>query len=1163
MADTTMPWDPVGEETTMPWDEIGGGGESSEDDALLPEIDVSENMYDSFATIGEARAYYAKIIERDEEGNIKHPDVSVVNDSPSINDANKVYVYTNPNTGERNRIYTPNRAMFGFSDRPTVNAMQLAGAGISESLQDVVETGAAIIDKAPQAVANALDYASYTDDSPAAKLADKVSTIQPNLTEKVQANTFGTKTEGIGASLIADGLPAVIAAFAPGLGIYRVGQTITQGLANAPKVIQLMGNVIRTAPAALIGEAAAVSTVGIEEDTFLFGPGQVFGDISPDLGDDASARVLEQRMNMLADGMLAGGVISAVGKTVKDVGTLGYDLLLSAYFTLAKPEREVYLRLSAELANLGEDATEEQLAVVRQNIAKIIEENKEILVRDINNLDENRPVILDTVSAYLKGGLEQGDAANAQRIRAGQVNSAGGEQVKEAMDRPVVELNTQLGAQADNLTEGSTNQAVLQDSANEFVDVARRDTTQILEQNAQELQAEYNRKAGGLVQAIGDDLGLIARLEDASGTQIADPKTAARVDIQNGLEESYTRMVDEKNSRYAAIQGGTVDERAIFDLFSRMPVEEITKASVAFSRGNNILREVQPRMIEVLEETDDGVEELVRRLETDDEVVERLGQFLDANGADFGFFYTKLRPEFAQLASAAFDNNNPLLGRYYRDVLNFIDEDMLDVVAKRDPELADAAMEAKRYYKDEFAPIWRDTDSMEQFSNLWDSTLGRTPRSDMEKIVTQTEPFRPGFNAKAEDLTKGILEGGNTARTVNLARAIDGASDPTAIADYMIVDTINNFYNQIKNTGLEDGAIIATQDGRLLTADLSNLTMTLRNYAEQLNALAQTSPEMADKVTSLNTFIARVEEASQSANAVKNVEDVLAGVQQASEGMLKDVEDSVISNFFNTERTPALKRLLQTGSGDSIVTTSNPQAAFEKIFGAGQRLGGESRQRVTELMDIIAQQPEAEQVILTKGLKLAYNNFLTSKVFAKTPELGGVMPVRSAGIGDMLTDRDSALDLGRIIYRDTPEIPDAMEAILTAAKETTDTARATPIRSQSATGFNVAARSASTRLIYLAVGPLSRAGARLRALSNLGIDKLDAETRANNILNSIMANPDEYLALARKYNRNPRDPLMEDLMVGFIGRALVKSEGDSDQEVEDMLKNASESIPRP
>ena len=1128
--------------------------EEEEQDALLPEIDVSENMYDSFATIDEAQAYYNKIIERDENGNILHPDVSVVNDSPSIMPQNKVYIYTNPNTGERNAIYRPNRSYFGLSNKPTVNAFQLATAGIGESIQDVAETGAAIIDKTPQAVAGALKSASYTDDSPAAKLADKVNTIQPNLTEKVQANTFGTKTEGIGASLIADGIPAVMAAFAPGLGIYKAGQTVTQGLANAPKIIQLLGNVVRATPAALAGEAAAVATVGSDEDTFLFGPNQIFGDISPDLGDDASARVLEQRINMFADGMLAGGVITAVGKTAKDVGTLGYDLLLSAYFNVAKPERAVYMRLSEELANLGDNASEEQLAAVRQNITKIIQENKEVLVRDINNLDTERPIVLDTIGALLKGGLEQGDAANAQRIRAGQVNSAGGEQVKEAMDAPVVELNTQLSAQADDLAAGSTNQAVLQDSADSLVNIARTDAQNVIEKNAAELQAEYNSKAGGLVQAISDDLGLIARLEDASGTQIADPKTAARVDIQDGLENSYTIMVGEKNARYAAVKGGEVDAKAVYNLFSRMPVEEVSKASVAFSRGNNILREIQPRMIEV----DEGGEDLVRRMETEEEVIDRLEEWLETNKADFGFFYTKLRPEFAQLASAAFESNNPLLGGYYRDVLNFIDNDMLDHVADANPELADAAIEAKRYYKEDFARIWRDTDAMEQFSALWDSTLGRTPRTAQDTIVTRTEPFRPGFNAKAEDLTKGILEGGNTARTVNLARAIDGASDPTAIADYMIVDTINNFYNQIKNTGLEDGAVIATQDGRLLTADLSNLTMTLRGYAEQLNALAQTSPEMAEKVNSLNTFIARVEEASQSANALKNVENVLAGVQQASEGMLKDVEDSVISNFFNTERTPALKRLLQTGSGDSIVTTSNPQAAFEKVFGAGQRLGGESRQRVTELMNIIAEQPQAEQVILMKGLKLAYNNFLTSKVFAKTPELGGVMPVRSAGVGDMLNDRDSALALGRIIYRDSPEIPDAMETVLSAAKEATDTARATPIRSQSATGFNVSARSASTRLIYLAVGPLSRAGARLRALSNLGIDKLDAETRATRILNNILANPDEYLALARKYNRNPRDPLMEDLMVGFIGRALVKSEGDADQEIEDALSESAE-----
>ena len=394
--------------------------------------------------------------------------------------------------------------------------------------------------------------------------------------------------------------------------------------------------------------------------------------------------------------------------------------------------------------------------------------------------------------------------------------------------------------------------------------------------------------------------------------------------------------------------------------------------------------------------------------------------------------------------------------------------------------------------------------------------------------------YKRQFEPKVEDLTRSILEGGNTARIKNLATAIDGAADPGAIADYMIVDTVNNFYNAIKTSGLEQ-------------ADLSSFTSTLRQYAEQLNTLAKTSPEMADKINSLNNFIARVEDASRSKTAVTDIEKVLAGVNEASKDMLGEVENSVLKKFFNTERTPRLAKLIG-GDSNKIMTTSNPQASFEEVFGAGQRTGGESRQRVTELMDIISEQPPGEQVVLIKGLKLAYNNFLRDgKILAKTPELGNVTPVKSAAIGDMLINRDSALDLGRIIYRDQPSVVNAIETILQSAKEATDSARATPIRSQSATGFNVAARSASTRLIYLTVGPLNRLGARLRALSNVGVDRMDTDTRANAVLNEILANADEYVALADKYNKNPRDPLLQDLMLGFIARAFIKTEIDDEQ----------------
>ena len=1130
MADTTtMPWDEV---EAMPWDDVGSGPDTEEEES----IDVSTEMYDMFETDKESTAFekaqarYDELTARNEDGTLKNPDVSVVNDSPSLMEGSKVYVYTDPNTGERNVINPPRKSkfgnLFGFAgeDNPTVSIGQTLYGGFAESAGDTVETAAAIADKG----------------------AEKLG-VDTNLTETVQDNTFGIKTDTIGSSLIADGIPAMVGAIVPGTAVYKAGQGVTNALRNAPKIVQLLGNAVRAAPAAIVGESIATAGTGTEEDTWLFGEGKVFGDVSNlvDLGDDVAADVLNKRMNVFVEGMGLGGVAAAGLKVGKDAAVFGYDVLFSALASLRGKniERKVYETISQELARLGPDATPEQLAEARQVIANIVEENKEIIVKDINNLDETRPIVLDTIGAILKSGVDTADAANLQQRRQGALLADETGQIKEAMDNPIVGVQDQLQTQADTLLAEDPN--ALANAAEGFVDVARGQVDEALEAEAAAARKTFEDQSGKVVQAISDDLGLVKRVNDASGTDIVIDKTAARSDIQDGLETAYTTMLLEKNGRYAAIKGGSVSPDQIFETFSQMTMDEITKAGRTFSREVGVfLREVQPRQVPDI----DDMGEDIMRMETDDEIVDRISTWLETNNADFGFFFNNVRPEFSKLKSAAFNAGDPLAAEYYNRILKFIDEDMVDHVAKENPELAEAALDAKEYFMKDFAPLWRDDDTLQEFAMVWDNTIGTTPTSMLETTVTRTEPKRGTFNAKAFDIVEGVMQGGNPARTANIAKAIEGSADPGRIADYMIVDTINDFYNKIKNPGLEDGQFIAGQGGDLFNADLSNLTMTLRRYAEQLNALAQTTPQMAEKVGSLNTFIRRIEEAAASKENLKNVEKVLEGVQAASGDMLKEVQDSVISSFFNKYKT----RL------PDITTTSNPQAAFEKIFGAGQRMGGESRQSVTDLMQIISEQPEAEQQILMRGLKLAYNNFLQSKVLAKTPELGGTTPVRSAGIGDMISDRDSALDIGRIIYADTPEIPDAIETILSVAKEATDTARATPIRSQSATGFNAAARTATTRLIYLTMGPLSRAGARARAIAGVGIQKADAETKAKEVLSNILANPDEYLALARKYNSNPRDPLLEDLMIGFITRGLTKVENNEDyrREMEELLEPA-------
>lgn len=1124
---TTMPWDEV---EAMPWDDIT---ESSEDDTEDDnKIDVSTEMYSVFESDEDETAYqkaldyYDEITSRNPDGSFVNPNVSIVNDSPSLMEGSKVYVYTDPDTGERNVINPPRRSRFGNlfglagEDNPTVSIGQQVMGGFAESAGDIAETGAAIVDKGLEKVG-----------------------VDTNLTETVRDNTFGIKTDTLSSSLIADGIPAVVSAIVPGVGVYRATQGVTNALRNAPKIVQLLGNVIRATPAAITGEAFATAGTGTEEDTWLFGEGKVFGDVSQliDLGDDVAAEVLKKRMNVFVEGLGLGGAFAAGLKLGKDTAVFGYDVLFSALASLRGKniERQVYERISAELANLGPDASPEQLAEARQVIANIVKENKEIFVTDINNLDETKPIVLDTISALLKAGLDTTDAANAQRIRQGVVLEDQSGQLKTAMDAPVTEVDDQLALQQQNIL--AEDPAALSNATEGFVDIAQGQVDEALEVSAAQAKKNFDDQAGKIVQAISDDLGLVKRVNDASGTDIVITKTMARDDITDGLETAYTTMLLEKNGRYAAIKGGDVSAQDVYDMFSQMTIDEITQAGRTFSRDVGVfLRQIQPQMVP---DVDDLGEEIMRR-ETPEEIVDRLDGWLSSNNADFGFFYNNVRPEFAKLKGAAFDAKDPLAAEYYNRILRFIDDDMVDFVKESDPDLAEAAVEAKRYYSEDFAPLWRDDDTLQEFASIWDRTIGTTPTSKLNTLATGTEPKRGTFDAKAYDVVENVLQGGNPARTVNLAKALEGTSDPGRIADYMIVDTINDFYNKIKGAGLQDGQFIAGQGGDLTQVDLSNLTMTLRRYAEQLNALANVTPEMGEKVASLNTFISRIEAAAASQDAIKNVEKLLEGVQDASGDMLKEVENGVLSNFFNKNRT----RL------PNIVPTSNPQAAFEKIFGAGARLGGEARQNVTDLMQVISEQPEAERMILMRGLKLAYNGFLRSKVLAKTPELGGTTPVRSAGIGDMIEGRDAAFDIGRIIYADTPEIPDAIEATLMAAKEATDTARATPIRSQSATGFNAAARTATTRLIYLVVGPLSRAGARARAIAGVGIEKADAEARANAVLTNILSNPDEYLALAQKFNRNPRDPLLEDLMIGFITRGLLKTDTDYQDEMDEILE---------
>ena len=1090
-------------------------------DELIPTITIDPQMYDNFETMDQANRYFREILD--------DPDVATPNGLTAAdivaegNDPTRpeyIFYYTNPNTNRRQKVLTPDRNRFGFGSKPTVGVGQVLRGGIAESVSDAAEFGGAVSDK----------YFGTDVQETIAAGGERIDT--PQLTD----------------ALIADGLPALGAGLTPAGMAFRGTQILAKLTSNAPKIVQWAVTAVRSTLAAVAGETAATGTVGTDEGNFIFSEDGFFNNMA-EMGDTEADALLEQRLNTFTEGLIAGGVLGTGLKLTGTVLRLGNDTLIAPFLRMARGkeglEQAVYEQLSRELARLDTTVDEGTLRKARIRLAEIVKENKDLLIADFANLEEVKKITLDTVGALGRSdAVDSRTLANAQKVRAGEINSGGGEIIKDAVDRPSIEVQGGLAQETDMLLDGATPNAVMQDASDVAVDVAR---TQVDEAAGGVAAARktFETSAAETVTTLKGDPGfteLLARLEKVTGTEIVDPKTAAFSDIVRGLEDSLALMVNEKNAKYAPITGGAVDADSILELFMRMPEEDITAAARNFSRTDPVSSFLeQLKAQKVPEEITDakGNVKTVNRDETPEEIEVRFKDWVAAN-TDFGFFYNRIRPELSQLASDAYNKpGGANLGRYYRSLVKFIDEDMVKFVGKSDPELEDLATEAQRYYKEQFAPIWRDNDAMEQFSVIYASTLGRTPANNLASTVTRSEPFRPGFDAQAESFTRGVLEGGNTARTVNLATALEGTTDPARIADYFILDTVNGFANAIKTQGMDN-------------VDYSSFAQKLMQYAEQLNGLAKTSPEMASKVASINAFISRLEGVGGDQ---AQLQTILEGAQRASAGLMADVETSVLKNFFDKGKTPAISKLLD---GSQIKGTSNPQAAFETIFGAGQKLGGESRNRVQELMEIMSGQPEAEQVVLLRGLKTAYNKFLDNKLIATAKETGGTRPVNVKAIEEGVEGRSSILDIGDQIYADKPQFMEAIRATLDAAAEATQSLRATPIRGQSATSYNREAATATTRFIYTFIGPLSRPGSRIRAVMGAIIEKTDPDQRAAALRKQMLADSDYFLEMAARYNKNPGDPLMEDLLINYISSAIIKANASEDDDGSDGLLNKME-----
>jgi hypothetical protein len=1040
--------------------------EKEDDQPTQEEIDaISTQMYKGMS-MEEANEYYRELL--------KNPNVT----PPPLGLGYAIYV--DPETGRREYFAKPSPRtgkslldagkkvlqgdFSGAAEAITnpearVSGIDKVAMGLGESFGGLVETGAAAVEK--------------TTGLPALDAVDSLVN---------QVDTGDSFTD----AMLTDAVPAAIAAIG-------TGGAVTTAVKGYPLLIRALATVGSA-------EIAASATTSTEEGTLLLGEGALLPIANGiDFGDENADQILEQRLNVLGEGLalnsLIGGVAPVGAKVVELAGKFAFLPLYTVISGGSAMEKRIYERIANQLATIDGNTTPEQLMAKRREIAEIIKENKDVILPRLEEMDADPTLTLDTISALMRGTDDPEMRAQAASLLAGQLQR-GSKSPKTiaAVEKPQAQLQSDMEmimkeAGGETATEQTQTMAagadVLAGQARDYVE-----GSQSLVNAARD---RFDAAADRVVKGFEEDLEFgqqIEKLEDLVGTEITKGQGDSFETVREGLKTAYGNMTDQKDALYGAIPEGTPFDYEGFGMALREATENLNAFDDSGTQvlGNRLIQTIRSAY---------GKTEPITSLDAFGGVVdsrqaipiEAVIKEIAESGVDFKVLYNDIRPEISKLINDAYSNGRSDVGEKLRLIKKAIDDQVTwiaDNGGEVGEEAAAAALQAKDYYEG-YAKVWRDGGKMEEFGDLYDP-------------VHQRNIGEAGFRESSSDLITDVLSGRNADAVLNMKTAIDQVGgNSNAIADYMISDVINGFASEVRKNNLTGANLAAFSDN-------------LRQYAASLNKV------FPDKAESINNFIRNVEAA---AGNKEQLEAALEAATQRASDAKKIVKQSEFGSF------------LRKSLGKELETTADPYQAFVEAF---QRDGGGI---LKDLKESMASLPQAQQEVVQAGMETAYMRLLRKKVQAARQEAGGSQSLKLASIEGMLKEEDQMLEAGRLIFEGKPELFNGVTNLLEVAGMISRGKGAQPVAAMSPTAFNTEATQATNRLIMIAVGPLTRAGARIRAFAGGAFDALDPTKRAEIMLDNILSDPDKFIELSRRYDIDPMDlatkqNLITGLTTGFI-----------------------------
>lgn len=1054
------------------------------------------------------------------------------------------------------------KALWPFNDfgpedvKADIPLSAVAGAGVRESFHDL-----------DQMLSAGVDY-----------FGAKTGMYDSDLLASSKENSVGVNTSGsILDAIVADGFPALVMGGGTGALVFKSMQTapkVLQGLYKlAPKAMGRVGQTVRGTTTAVSGELAATATTGTDEGSFF----EIFSPEDLNLSDDEKGKLIAHRMNVLTEGMILGGVIGGAVLGTKAVTMAGYDFLASGIVDMFKPgaiERKIYDDVSRELAGIGSASTPQEVAVAQGRIVEILKENKSVMVKTLADLETNRNMTFDTVTALIRGS--DGTTLNSPTLmasRAGVVNKVGQNPIQvdgqnttldTKIQEPVNALQDDLAAQRASLgAETPAQEVEVMQSANDvMVDQSGR-VVDRAQGNLQAAQAKYDSDVQAVLSTgIADDIELadqLKKLEAKYPDELANLKINNRESISNGLRNAYEAISAEKNRLYREVTGGQVDPQGLIDTLDQLDPSYFDPAKLGLP-SNSMFGQFMTKYKSTKQLVDDLTARLQNPKLADDaraNILDQLGpdpdnavtflmaDFFEAEGLDFGALYTQVRPSVSRAASDLFSTATPeakAAGRVMRDFVRYIDIDAVDFAGKSVDGLADKANAAKNFYKTEYADFFSGDGVLGQYARLYDGTIGRTQSGDLMSRATGQEFRVRDYNEALENLVKGdILQSGNTSVYQNVAdllgKNLNGETlgNPTELFDYMMLDVVQQFHAKVRVGGMA-------------AVDVEGMLNALNKHAEVVSSV------FPEKTQTIRAFIYELEAVKGSS---AELEAKLANASGAATLAKEKLQNSVLSRFWDNKGTPSVSEMV---SGTEIRPSSNPQSNFVSIFTDKEALN-----RMDDLLIEIDNLPKgnyakSEGEIVMDGLKMSFNRFISDKLETASRNLTGGKELSVAQADKILAEGGSPqiLGLARKIYADSPEWVEALELATGLARESAIIKRATPNPAQSATNFNMNAQTATNRLIYTFVGPLSRAGTRIKAGAAGAIGSLAPNIRAAEITARLYADPEYFLELSARFNKNPKDPLVEQLMTRYLVGGAIKVDLSDDNS--DKVGNAASNV---